>query len=68
MSDQKTMTLEEVAATFSIDIPDWQKAANLEWLRGIHDGLREGGAWGSPALGTIYRKHGSGFVLDLDLS
>lgn len=62
MSKQETISLEDVAASFSVDLPEWQKAVNLNWLRGIHAVLREGGTWGSPNLGTVYTKQGDGFV------
>ena len=62
MSTQKVMTIEATAATFSEGIPEWQKQANLDWLRGIYTRLKDGGVWISPKLGTIYIKHGDGFI------
>ena len=56
------MTIEETAETFSGGLPEWQKQANLDWLRGIHATLKDGGVWGSPELGTIYMKRGDGFI------
>jgi hypothetical protein len=63
MSTQKVMTIEAVAETFSEGIPEWQKQANLNWLRMVHATLKDGGVWGSPALGTVYTKRGDGFIL-----
>ena len=65
MSD--VLSIEEVAASFSDDLPDWQAQANLKWLKGLHSMMREGAVWGSPNLGTIYHKRGDGFVLDMDM-
>jgi len=60
---EKVLSIEEVVDSFSNDLPDWQKATNLKWLTGLHDMMAEDGVWGSPNLGTIYRKRGDGFVL-----
>jgi len=57
------LTTEQVAATFSQDIPEWQVNANLLWLRNMHSLMAEGGVWGSPGLGTVYQKKGDGWVL-----
>lgn len=62
------LTIEEVAASFSEDIPEWQQNANLSWLRNLHSLMSDGGVWGSPDLGTIYQKSGDGFVLLEQLS
>lgn len=59
---QKIMTIEEVAETFSEELPEWQKQANLDWLRKVHASLKDGGVWVSPELGTIYTKQGNGFI------
>ena len=59
----EVMSIQEVADSFSEDLPDWQKATNLKWLAGLHEMMAEGGVWGSPNLGTIYSKKGDGFVL-----
>jgi len=61
------LSIEEVATSFSSDLPDWQAEANLKWLKGLHSMMKEGAVWGSPNLGTIYHKRGDGFVLDLDM-
>ncbi len=63
----EVLSIEEVAASFSKDLPDWQAQANLAWLKGLHSMMAEGAVWGSPALGTIYHKRGDGFVLALDM-
>ena len=57
------LTIEEVAASFSEDIPEWQQNANLNWLRNLHSLMKDGGVWGSPNLGSIYQKKGDGWVL-----
>jgi hypothetical protein len=62
MNTQNVMTIEETAETFSKEIPEWQKQANLDWLRGIHAMLKDDGVWASPELGTIYMKRGDGFI------
>ena len=59
---EKVLTIQEVAASFSIDLPDWQRRVNLNWLTTMHALMSEGGIWGSPNLGTVYRKSGDGFV------
>jgi len=61
------LSIEEVAASFSDDLPAWQAEANLNWLKGLHSMMNEGAVWGSPHLGTIYHKRGDGFVLDMDM-
>lgn len=55
------MTLEEVAASFSEDLPEWQREANLSWLKNVHRTLKEGGTWASPNLERIFTKRGDGF-------
>jgi len=60
----ETLSIQEVADTFSKDLPDWQREVNLAWLTSLHGLMAEGGVWGSPGLGTIYRKKGDGFVLE----
>ena len=62
MNTQNVMTIEATAEAFSEGIPEWQKQANLDWLRGIHATLKDGGAWVSPELGTVYTKCGDGFI------
>ena len=62
------LTIEEVAASFSQDIPEWQGNANLNWLRKLHALMSEGGVWGSPNLGTVYQKKGDGWILLEQLS
>jgi len=63
---KKLMSIEQVAGTFSDDLPDWQYQINLAWLRSLHSLMANGGVWASPALGTIYRKRGDGFIRELD--
>lgn len=63
----EVLSIQEVADSFSEDLPDWQKATNLKWLAGLHDMMAEGGIWGSPNLGTIYAKKGDGWILMEDL-
>lgn len=62
MNTEKVMSIEATAETFSEGIPEWQKQANISWLRGIHATLKDGGVWGSPALGTVFTKRGDGFI------
>ncbi len=57
------LTIEEVAASFSEDLPEWQVNANLNWLRSLHALMSDGGVWGSPNLGTVYQKKGDGWIL-----
>lgn len=61
--NQEVLSIQEVAASFSEGIPDWQKDANLKWLKSVHGVLKEGGVWGSSDLGTTYQRHGDGFIL-----
>lgn len=63
MSVGKWMSIEEVVDDFSQDLPTWQREVNLVWLNNLYSLLSEGGIWGSPNLGTIYRKSCGGFVL-----
>ena len=56
------MTIEETVETFSKGIPEWQKQINLDWLRGVHARLKDGGVWVSSELGTIYMKRSDGFI------
>ncbi len=67
VSDE-VLSIKEVADSFSEDLPDWQKATNLDWLTKLHGLMSEGGIWGSPNLGTVYRKSGDGWVLMEELS
>lgn len=57
------LTIEQVAASFSEDLPEWQVNANLNWLRNLHGLMSDGGVWGSPNLGTVYQKQGDGWIL-----
>lgn len=57
------LTIEQVAASFSEDIPEWQANANLNWLRNLYSLMKDGGVWGSPGLGTVYQKQGDGWIL-----
>lgn len=59
----EVLSIQEVADSFSQDLPDWQKQINLDWLTSLHRLMSEGGIWGSPNLGTVYRKCGDGWVL-----
>jgi hypothetical protein len=59
----EVLSIEEVADSFSQDLPDWQKQINLAWLTNLHRLMKEGGVWGSPNLGTVYRKSGDGWIL-----
>ena len=63
--ENEVMTLEEVNAVISIGLPDWQREANMAWLRQVHGLLNEGGIFMSPMLGTIYSRHGDGLVLEM---
>lgn len=63
----EVLSIQEVADSFSEDLPDWQKATNLKWLAGLHEMMSEGGVWGSPNLGTVYAKKGDGWILMEDL-
>lgn len=60
------LTLEELADKISVGLPDWQRDANLQFLRSLHTSLKEDGVWMSPALGSIYTKAGDGFKLVAD--
>lgn len=64
----EVLSIQEVADSFSEDLPDWQCKINLDWLTSLHHLMSEGGIWGSPNLGTVYRKSGDGWVLMEDLS
>ena len=64
----EVLSIQEVADSFSEDLPDWQRKINLDWLTSLHRLMSEGGIWGSPNLGTVYRKSGDGWVLMEDLS
>jgi len=64
----EVLSIQEVADSFSEDLPAWQRQVNLEWLTSLHGLMSEGGIWGSPNLGTVYRKNGAGWVLMEDLS
>ena len=64
---EQILSIEEVAESFSADLPDWKKATNLKWLTGLHNMMADGAVWISPGLGTIYHKRGDGFVLALDM-
>ncbi len=59
----KVLSIKDVADSFSKNLPNWQRKKNLTWLKALHARLIEGGMWGSPNLGTIYRKSGNGWVL-----
>jgi hypothetical protein len=59
----EVLSIKEVADSFSEDLPDWQRKINLDWLTSLHHLMSEGGIWGSPNLGTVYRKCGDGWVL-----
>ena len=59
----EVLSIEDVADSFSQDLPDWQRQINLDWLTSLHRLMAEGGIWGSPNLGTVYRKCGDGWVL-----
>ena len=62
----KAMSIEVVAASFSEGLNNVETEANLNWLRGIHTMLKEGGMWGAPNIGTVYQKSGDGFLLVLE--
>ena len=66
-TETEVLTLEEVNALISINLPDWQKEANMTWLRGVHARLNEGGVWVSPLLQVMYSRHGDGFVLEAEV-
>ena len=64
----EVLSIKEVADSFSEDLPVWQRKINLDWLTSLHSLMSEGGIWGSPNLGTVYRKSGDGWVLMEELS
>lgn len=64
----EVLSIQEVADSFSEGLPEWQRKINLEWLTRLTSLMSEGGIWGSPNLGTVYRKCGDGWVLVEDLS
>ena len=64
-NETEVMTLEEVNAVISINLTDWQREANMAWLRLVHGLLNEGGIFISPMLGTVYSRHGDGLVLEM---
>jgi hypothetical protein len=59
----EVLSIQEVADSFSEHLPQWQRETNLAWLKNLHALMKEGGIWGSPNLGTVYRKCGDGWVL-----
>jgi hypothetical protein len=61
------MTLDEVADRISQGLPDWQRDANLEWLREIHATLKTGGTWMYPNEGSIWEKTEEGFDCKADV-
>jgi len=58
----EVLSIEELAATFSSGLPEWQRQVNETWLRSLHTKLEEDGVWISDVLGTTYRRSGDGFV------
>jgi hypothetical protein len=38
-----------------------QQAANIAFVKMLHDTLKEGGTWGWPEAGRVYKKVGEGF-------
>jgi hypothetical protein len=60
------MNLEEVADRISQGLPDYQRNANLEWLRMIHNQLKVGGTWMYPSEGSIWVKTEEGFDCQAD--
>jgi hypothetical protein len=64
----EVLSIKEVADSFSEGLPDWQRKINLDWLTSLTSLMSEGGIWGSPNLGKVYRKSGDGWVLMEDLS
>lgn len=55
------MKIELVADEISQGLPDWQRNANLDWLRMIHGQLKLGGTWMYPSEGSIWIKTEEGF-------
>lgn len=64
----EVLSIQEVADSFSEGLPDWQRKINLDWLTSLTSLMSEGGIWGSPNLGTVYRKSGDGWVKVEELS
>ncbi len=61
MSNQ-IYTIEELADHISESLSDEDKReANLKFVLMLHGNMREGGVWGWPAVGEIYKKAGDGF-------
>jgi hypothetical protein len=56
------MTIKELTERINegIDAP-YQRNANRAFIERIHAQLKDGGVWGWPAGGEIYRKAGEGF-------
>jgi len=59
----EVLSIKDVRDSFSENLPEWQREINLHWLTSLHNHMAEGGIWGSPNLGTVYRKCGDGWVL-----
>jgi len=55
------MKIELVADEISQGLPDWQRNANLDWLRMIHGQLKLGGTWMYPAEESVWIKTEEGF-------
>ena len=61
MTDQ-IITIGELADEISKGLPSWQRNGNEVWLRNVHSMLKEGGVWGFPKQGRVFKRAGSGFV------
>lgn len=57
------LTIEEVVDSFSQGLPMEQRNANFDFVAQLHQRLKEGGIWMSPALGIMYKRVGDGFEI-----
>jgi len=56
------MTPDKIIDTyFSDGLPAEEIQGNKDWLRDMHNTLKEGGTWICPALGKIFEKKGDEF-------
>ena len=56
------ISIKDLCASFSSELPPDEYAANLAWLTQLHGMLKEDGIWVSPELGTVYKRSGAGFL------
>ena len=57
-----TMTLNDLADYISLDLPQWQREANLAFLVDLHRQLKPNGIWIWKSTGQIWMKIDDGFT------